>query len=299
MGKKYIKKMIWSCCVIFVVIGVICLVPKSPISEEPESFSKTLEVPEQEEEVSELEEVSQITWEELEALWPKLQKALWENPNLNEFEGRKLEISENRVLILDGYNTECNVDYPEPDKFIQAVPNEDSSWICMLYSNKIFYVPEWYDGKLHEYKETYIDKNGTESIVTYEVPYISYEKTGTGERFTTVKRIINVNVYAPFNEEKLHFLEKFTFGKSEKYFLDIPNPEFSKFPFFIWGVKNNRALLYNEYVLAVFDISNKEMKVLTSDALEYNMTETTVEFVENNVKYSCNWTENSNIVKMD
>ena len=52
-------------------------------------------------------------------------------------------------------------------------------------------------------------------------------------------------------------------------------------------------------MLAVFDISNKEMKVLTSDALEYNMTETTVEFVENNVKYSCNWTENSNIVKMD
>lgn len=85
---------------------------------------------------TETEDTIFVDWTNYDSCFYYVQQAIRQDPYLKELDGHSIEISEERTLILDGVDTEFNIDY-ERSSLVNYIPVEQGSYIGGIWDDTI------------------------------------------------------------------------------------------------------------------------------------------------------------------
>lgn len=256
----------------------------------------------------------EIDWTREYSYFYYVQEALRKNPGLKELDGHTIEISEERTLILDGIDTETNIDYDDDWCWDTCVPTENGSYFGRIIGNRIYVVPDWYNGETVSYDSHYTDRNGVTTEVTYQIPLIlkderndddyQYDYLGLIEdengEFIKDENGETVPYYAPYTTERFMLISLYYYGEVvESYFLIDFDDNMTYYDVYPVAIENNRLLVNCGTLWGVCDLESKSFEIITHDALDYQypIGDKLIYTDWNHDEHSCDWSKNSKSVK--
>lgn len=233
-------------------------------------------------------------------------KELQADPTLTSIYGHTVKISENRTLVVDGEDTERNVDSCDSYRHWYTLPTEDGTFFGSSFNNHIYYVPSWYTGPTTYYETEYVNKDGYQNV-SYEVPLVSsweevkeYHEEHSEDSWKSIY-LSNVDgeeikCYAPCHTEFVFGFSFKRFGETVErvYDLGIENSKnYEEIHFLAYD--NNRLLITLEDALfGVYDFGTNEFEIITDSAIDYYLVGNELLFTDyNHNEHSCKWVETS------
>ena len=255
---------------------------KAEVGREDETVEKL-----QEEESSEMNDsiIKYYVYDNIEEIQETLRR------DKKVYRGYEIAISSERNVIINGVDTEENVDLMEWFTYSNYLPTQGGSWCCIQVTNKMYIVPKNYEGKVYLGTAPYVDDKGEVKIKKYAYVQL-LEKL---EEPQEIRYEIDNNGFIPYIAETKYFLVFSKLGMIEKCYL-LPNvgPNILKkegdHPV-ASCLKNSKILIDIWSTFLVFDIEKEDFEIVSKEILDYKIEEDqSLSFIDwNHREYNCKW----------